>query len=115
MRDAVALARAFDEAVARRGYPRAKSRSLVAHAEALVAQKTPIGPLALEVAHRWAAARFGEQPLSEEELSSLKRALVEFVDPTPTEPPRAARCGRPPLERWRCGPPGSTGGRGRGL
>jgi transglutaminase-like putative cysteine protease len=83
VRDAVALARAFDEAVARRGYPRAKTRSLVAHAEALVAQKTPIGPLALEVAHRWAAARFGEQPLSEEELSSLKRALAEFVDPTP--------------------------------
>jgi len=89
VRDAVALARAFDEAVARRGYPRAKSRSLVAHAEALLAQKAPIGPLALEVANRWAAARFGEQPLTEDELWTLKRALADFVDPTPSEAPRA--------------------------
>lgn len=83
VRDAVALARAFDDAVARRGYPRAKSRSLVAHAEALVAQKVPIGALALEVAQRWAAARYGEHPLTSDELDELKRALSSFEDPQP--------------------------------
>jgi hypothetical protein len=85
-RDAMQLARAFDEAVARRGFPRAPYRSLVAHAEALVAQKIPIGPLALKVAHRWAAARFGPQPLQKEELASLVRALDAFVDSTPLDP-----------------------------
>jgi hypothetical protein len=81
VRDAMALARAFDEAVAQRGHSRAKSRSLVAHAEALVAQGAAIGPLALEVAERWAAARYGEQPLSAEEFERYKKSLANFEDP----------------------------------
>jgi transglutaminase-like putative cysteine protease len=85
VRDAMALARAFDEAVAQRGFSRAKSRSLVAHAEALVAQGAAIGPLALEVAERWAAARYGEQPLTADELDRYKKSLATFEDPKPRD------------------------------
>lgn len=81
VRDAMALARAYDEALSRRGYSRPKSRSLVAHAQALCAQHVPIGPLALEAAERWAAARYGEQPLTAEELDALKKQLERFEDP----------------------------------
>lgn len=80
IRDAVALARAFDEAVSSRGFSRPRSRSLVAHARAMVEAKVAIGPLALEVADRWAAARYGARPLTSEELATYQRALARFED-----------------------------------
>jgi transglutaminase-like putative cysteine protease len=81
VRDAIALARALDEALRVRGHARPASRSPVAHAKTLVERGEPIAQLALEVAERWAAARYGEHPLDDEELARYKQALAGFAAP----------------------------------
>jgi transglutaminase-like putative cysteine protease len=90
VRDAIALARAFDNAVAARGFSRPSSRSLVAHAKTIRDAGAPIAELATEVADRWAAARYGAQPLTESELDGYKKSLASFDDAKHGQPPRDA-------------------------
>ncbi|MBL8679658.1 MAG: DUF3488 domain-containing protein [Myxococcales bacterium] len=89
VRDAIALARAFDAAVAARGFARPSSRSLVAHAKAMRDARAPIANLALEVADRWAAARYGAHPLTDAELDHYKRALANFDPASSPQSPQS--------------------------
>lgn len=81
VRKAVALARALDAALAARGHPRPRQRSPVGFAQELERAGAPIGPLARQVAERYAAARFGNEPLREDELDALRRALRNAPNP----------------------------------
>jgi hypothetical protein len=67
----------LDEALDARGLPRPSNRSPLAFAKELVARGDPMGALALRVATRHAAARFGDEPLSPNEFDTLRRALHE--------------------------------------
>jgi transglutaminase-like putative cysteine protease len=75
VRDALALARALDEALAARGRTRPRTISPVGFAEELARRGDPFGSVASDVAHRYAEARFGDRPLAADELESLRRAL----------------------------------------
>ena len=80
VRDALTLARALDDALAARGKPRPRTVSPVGFAEDLARRGDPLGSIASEVAHRYADARFGDRPLSADELDRLRRALREAPD-----------------------------------
>ncbi len=69
--------RALDEALAARGHARPTNRSPLAFAKDLLARGDPMGAVALRVATRHAAARFGDEPLSPNEFEALRRALSE--------------------------------------
>ncbi|MFO0625194.1 MAG: DUF3488 and transglutaminase-like domain-containing protein [Polyangiales bacterium] len=71
------LAAALDEALAARGLARPGNRTPLAFAKELVARGDPMGPVALRVATRYAAARFGDEPVSPNEVDALRRALHE--------------------------------------
>jgi transglutaminase-like putative cysteine protease len=81
IREAQALAHALDAALSARGHARPSSRSPLAHAQALARARVPIGVLALEIAERWAAARYGAQPLGPDETARYRRALERFEAP----------------------------------
>jgi hypothetical protein len=81
IREAQSLALALDAALSERGHPRPPSRSPLAHAQSLALERVPIGPLALEVAERWAAARYGGHPLASDEVTRLRRRLDRFEAP----------------------------------
>ncbi|MBL8603544.1 MAG: DUF3488 domain-containing protein [Myxococcales bacterium] len=74
-RAAVSLARALDEAVSRAGHPRPLSRAPLKHAELLVAKGVPGAEVALRVAERYVALRFGEARVEGAELGRLHAAL----------------------------------------
>lgn len=78
-RAAIALAKALDQTFVNHGHPRSVSRSPLAHARELLAKKIPLGELAEKVAIRWAEARYGQNPLTPEELAQWKKSLKEFA------------------------------------
>ena len=71
----MALARTLDAALAARGHVRPSTRSPVGFALDLERSGAPIAPLARRVAARYAAARFGDEPLREGELEALRNEL----------------------------------------
>ncbi len=71
------LAAALDEALAARGVARPSNRSPLAFAKDLLARGDPMGAVAMRVATRHAAARYGDEPLSPNEFEALRRALHE--------------------------------------
>ncbi len=85
VRDAQELARALDDALSTRGTSRPSSRSPLAFARDLERRRDPFAPLALRVAQRYMAARYGDEALTAAELDALRAALRAAVQPTPTE------------------------------
>jgi transglutaminase-like putative cysteine protease len=77
IRAAQELARALDEALASRGTSRPASVSLLAFAQALERRGDPFAALALRVASRYMAARFGDESLSLRELEALRTELKQ--------------------------------------
>jgi transglutaminase-like putative cysteine protease len=75
VREAIALARALDTALAARGHVRPPSRSPLGFAEDLARAGSPLAPLAYRVAQRYVAARFGDAPLRAGEFDALRREL----------------------------------------
>ncbi|MDP3279165.1 MAG: DUF3488 and transglutaminase-like domain-containing protein [Deltaproteobacteria bacterium] len=87
IRDSRTLVSSLDLAFERMGHRRPSSRSPVAHASALPlpAQRATLH----EAAARWALARYGNFPLTEQELSEFQRQLRALTPPSPTAPPEA--------------------------
>ncbi len=83
VRTAIALAKALDQMLLNHGHPRNPSRSPLAHARELLQKNVALGTLAEKVAMRWAEARYGQNPLSPEELSRLKKSMKDFVSQGP--------------------------------
>lgn len=75
VRDAQALARALDAALAARGHVRPPNRSPLAFARDLARKAAPLGPVAVRVAERYVAARFGDDALAPGELDALRAEL----------------------------------------
>lgn len=69
------LARVLDDALASRGTARPANRSPLAFARELSARGDPMGAVALKVAGRYTAARFGDEPLRDGELDALRAEL----------------------------------------
>lgn len=80
------LALALDELFVSRGAARPSHRPPLSFARELAERGDPIGPLALRVAARYLAARFGDDPLSIGELDSLRRELAAARAETPRSP-----------------------------
>ena len=76
-RAAQLLAQVLDEALAASGSARPASRSPLAFAQELTLRGDPVGPVALRVARRYVAARFGDEPLAAGEFEALRRELDE--------------------------------------
>ncbi|MEZ4393663.1 MAG: transglutaminaseTgpA domain-containing protein [Polyangiales bacterium] len=89
------LAHALDELLAARGVPRPPSRSLLAFARELDAGGDPLGPVAVRVATRYLAARFGDEPLEPHEFDALRRALAQARAAPPSPPPSPDGAPRP--------------------
>ncbi|MFO0631094.1 MAG: transglutaminase domain-containing protein [Polyangiales bacterium] len=77
VRAAQELARALDQCLSARGHARPSSRSPLAFAGELSARRDPLGPLALRVAERYMAARYGADPLGGDELTRLRAELQQ--------------------------------------
>lgn len=75
VRVAQELARALDALLAARGVQRPSNRSPQAWARELTRRGDAVAPLVTRVADRYAAARFGDEPLSREELDALRGEL----------------------------------------
>ncbi len=85
VRAAQELGRALDEALSARGTSRPASRSPLAFARDLERGADPFAPVALRVAARYMAARFGDDPLTLRELEALRAELRAAAQPTPHE------------------------------
>lgn len=81
VRAAQRLARALDDALSDRGTSRPGSVSPLAFARLLAERGDPFAPTALRVAERYMAARYGDDPLGDEELSGLREALAREARP----------------------------------
>jgi transglutaminase-like putative cysteine protease len=69
------LARALDATLAARGAGRPPNRTPLAWAQELTRRRDAVAPLALRVAERYTAARFGAEALTRAELDALKAEL----------------------------------------
>ncbi len=86
VRAAQQLAAALDEALSTRGTSRPSSRSPLAFAHDLGKRGDAFAPLALRVATRYMAARYGEEALAPGELDALRAELRAASQPS--APPR---------------------------
>ncbi len=75
VRAAQDLARALDALLSERGLQRPSNRSPQAWARELTRRGDALAPLVTRVSERYAAARFGDEPLSRDELDALRAEL----------------------------------------
>ncbi len=85
VRAAQELARALDDALSLRGTSRPSSRSPLAFAKDLSRRGDDFAPMALRVANRYMAARYGDESLATSELDALKAELRAAAQPKPQE------------------------------
>ncbi len=83
VRAAQDLARALDALLTERGVPRPGNRSPQAWARELTRRGDPLAPLVTRVSERYAAARFGDDALTRDELDAL-RAELKSAEPRPS-------------------------------
>ncbi len=88
VREAQALARALDAALAARGHVRPVSAPPLRFAAEVARRGDPVGPVAERIAARYVAARFGHDPLRPGEADALRAELRAAT--APPSPPSVA-------------------------
>ena len=88
--EAVQLYRSLERVLQRRGYPRATTVTPLEHAQALQEAGFPHASAVFEVTEHYLQARYGEPPLSREQLVSLQRLVIQ-IDQAPTPPVESER------------------------
>lgn len=81
----IELYRRLESALSARGVPRPLSTPPLAHARALAAAGHPVGVEALRLTRLYLRARFGKQPLSEQEVSDFQAVASALRRPAATE------------------------------